>query len=180
MRTDRYRVRRIAGEISTDDIIPARYKHMHTDPAMMAPHVFEARFPGLAATFQVGDALVSKDILGIGSSREQAVSALIECGVRAVIAPEFGRIFYRNCWNLGLPAIESDVELFTEGQTIRIDLAQGLFLSSSPKVELPRFAPPPPMMIDMVDAGGLLPLMFSTGRAENGVTPVPGSITQGG
>ncbi|MCW2631939.1 MAG: 3-isopropylmalate dehydratase small subunit LeuD [Pseudonocardia sp.] len=163
MRTDRYRVRRIAGEISTDDIIPARYKHMYTDPAMMAPHVFEARFPGLAATFQVGDVVVSKDIFGVGSSREQAVSALIECGVRAVIAPEFGRIFYRNCWNLGLPAIQSGIELFTEGDTIRIDLERGLFLSSSPEIELPRFPSPSPMMIAMVDAGGLLPLMFSGG-----------------
>jgi 3-isopropylmalate/(R)-2-methylmalate dehydratase small subunit len=180
MRTDRYRVRRIAGEISTDDIIPARYKHMYTDPAMMAPHVFEARFPGLAATFQVGDAVVSKDIFGIGSSREQAVSALIECGVRAVIAPEFGRIFYRNCWNLGLPAIESDVELFAEGESIRIDLEQGGFFGSSSEIELPRFPPPSPMMIDMVDAGGLLPLMFSGGHTENGMTPAPNSITQSG
>jgi 3-isopropylmalate/(R)-2-methylmalate dehydratase small subunit len=161
MRTEPYRVRRVAGEISTDDIIPARYKHMYTDPDMMAPHVFENRFPGLAQTFQPGDALVSQDLFGVGSSREQAVSALMACGVRAVIAEQFGRIFYRNCWNLGLPAIESDVTAFTEGQRIVVDLEAGRFLGDGP---LPTFRPPPPMMIDMVRAGGLLPLIFSADR----------------
>ena len=39
--SDTLRVRLITGVISTDDIIPARYKHMYTDPAQMAPHVFE-------------------------------------------------------------------------------------------------------------------------------------------
>jgi 3-isopropylmalate/(R)-2-methylmalate dehydratase small subunit len=157
---ERYRVRRISGEISTDDIIPARYKHMYTDPAQLSPHVFENRFPGLAATFRDGDALVGADIVGIGSSREQAVSALVACGVRLVVAPEFGRIFYRNCWNLGLPAVEADPSAFAEGQLVGVDLARGVFLGEG---NLPAFRPPAAMMIDMVRAGGLLPLIFGGG-----------------
>lgn len=157
----RHRVRRVAGEISTDDIIPARYKHQHTDAAAMAPHVFEHRFPGMAATFAPGDALVSADRFGIGSSREQAVSALQACGVTLVIAPEFGRIFFRNCWNLGLPAVECDPAAFVEGEEIAVDLEGGVVTGSGP---LPSFTPPPAMMIEMVRAGGLLPMIIESGK----------------
>jgi 3-isopropylmalate/(R)-2-methylmalate dehydratase small subunit len=41
-------------------------------------------------------------ILGCGSSREGAVWALASFGVRCVIAPSFGEIFYNNCFQNGL------------------------------------------------------------------------------
>lgn len=161
------RVRRVSGEISTDDIIPARYKHMYTDPADMAPHVFEGRFPGFAATLRDGDMIVSDDIFGIGSSREQAVSALRACGVRMVVAPEFGRIFFRNAWNLGVPAVQADPGAFAEKQAVEADLAGGRFLGPP---GLPTFSPPPPMLLEMVQAGGLLMLI------RHGVSPVARGI----
>jgi 3-isopropylmalate/(R)-2-methylmalate dehydratase small subunit len=43
---------------------------------------------------------------GCGSSREHAVWALLDYGIRVVIAESFGRIFYRNCARNGLLAIE--------------------------------------------------------------------------
>lgn len=147
------RLRLVNGVISTDDIIPARYKHMYTDPADMAPHVFEHRFPGMAETFRPGDALVSDAVMGIGSSREQAVSALQAAGVEVVLAPAFGRIFFRNCWNLGVPAIELDTnDLPDEGQAI-LNLESGVLEVASQRH---RFTPPPPMMRTMVSRGGLL------------------------
>ncbi|MER6928853.1 hypothetical protein [Kocuria palustris] len=147
------RVRRIEGVISTDDIIPARYKHSFTDPSDMAPHVFEHRVPDLAASLHLGDALVGDSVFGIGSSREQAVSALHAAGVRAVLAPAFGRIFFRNCWNLGLPAIELDASQFLERSLIGIDLEAGLVICGDNRLGFPR---PPQFMLDMAAAGGLL------------------------
>lgn len=41
---------------------------------------------------------------GCGSSREHAVWGLLQYGIRAVIAPSFGEIFYSNCFNNGLLA----------------------------------------------------------------------------
>lgn len=162
------RVRRVSGEISTDDIIPARYKHMYTEPAELAPHVFEGRFPGFAGTIRPGDAIVSESIFGIGSSREQAVSALRACGIRLVVAPEFGRIFFRNAWNLGVPAIQANVTAFEEGQRVEVDLVGGRFLG---RPGLPTFAPPPPMLLEMVQAGGLLELI------KCGVPPAAGGVS---
>ena len=154
-----YRVRVVDGGISTDDIIPARYKHMHTDPASLAPHVFENRYPGLAATLREGDVLVCRGLFGIGSSREQAVSSLMAAGVRAVLAPSFGRIFFRNAWNLGLPVLELDTTTLEEGMSVTVDLASGQLSATR---ELPRFIPPSAEMLRMIEAGGLLPMVISS------------------
>lgn len=49
-----------------------------------------------------GGILLAKDNFGCGSSREHAVWALADFGIRVVIAPSFGEIFYNNCINNGL------------------------------------------------------------------------------
>jgi 3-isopropylmalate/(R)-2-methylmalate dehydratase small subunit len=57
--------------------------------------------------------LLTRDNFGCGSSREHAVWALRDFGIRAVIASSFGDIFYNNCFKNGvLPIILSkdDVE----------------------------------------------------------------------
>ena len=45
---------------------------------------------------------------GCGSSREHAVWALAEWGIRAIIAPSFGAIFYGNCVRNGILPIVLD------------------------------------------------------------------------
>lgn len=147
------RARHISGVISTDDIIPGRYKHMYTDTAKLAEHVFENRFPGLAATFRKGDLVIADDTYGIGSSREQAVSSQLAAGIRAVVAPRFGRIFFRNCWNLGLLAIEADATSVPEDEEITLDVGGGCLAWSSGVIN---FLPPPAQMIETVESGGLL------------------------
>ncbi len=53
--------------------------------------------------------LLSGDNFGCGSSREHAVWALAEWGIRAIIAPSFGAIFFGNCVRNGiLPVILTD------------------------------------------------------------------------
>ena len=50
--------------------------------------------------------LLTRDNFGCGSSREHAVWALRDFGIRAVIASSFGDIFYNNCFKNGvLPII---------------------------------------------------------------------------
>jgi len=49
--------------------------------------------------------LLGGEFFGTGSSREVAVWALASLGVRCVIAPSFGQIFFNNCFQNGLLAI---------------------------------------------------------------------------
>lgn len=46
--------------------------------------------------------LLAGENFGCGSSREQAVWAILDYGIRAIIAPGFGAIFYNNCLENGL------------------------------------------------------------------------------
>ncbi|MCK6586108.1 MAG: 3-isopropylmalate dehydratase [Polyangiaceae bacterium] len=162
-RVTEHRVRVVPGVISTDDIIPGRYKHMYTDPRDMAPHVFESLLPGFAASLRKGDALYCHDLFGIGSSREQAVSSLMAAGVTAIFARRFGRIFFRNAWNLGLPVIElRDCDL-AEEEPISVDLERGVLQRSTGPVA---FEPPPPQMLQMLRAGGLLASVAARVRAD--------------
>lgn len=46
--------------------------------------------------------LVSGDNFGCGSSREHAPWALLDFGIRCVIAPSFADIFYNNCFKNGI------------------------------------------------------------------------------
>src|SRR5690606_14927226 len=46
--------------------------------------------------------LIAGDNFGCGSSREHAVWALLDFGIRCIIAPSFADIFSNNCANNGL------------------------------------------------------------------------------
>ena len=46
--------------------------------------------------------ILAADNFGCGSSREAAVWSLFAFGIRSVIAPSFGPIFYNNCFQNGL------------------------------------------------------------------------------
>lgn len=58
------------------------------------------------APYRSARILVAGENFGCGSSREPAVWALQDFGIRAIIAPSFGTIFCENCFQNGIPAIE--------------------------------------------------------------------------
>ena len=98
--------------VDTDQIIPARFLRKPR-AAGMAPYLFhDLRFDSqgaLRTDFILNDAayegcciLVALENFGSGSSREAAVYALWDYGIRVVIAPSFGDIFYSNSLKNGL------------------------------------------------------------------------------
>ncbi|MBF5067707.1 hypothetical protein G6O45_31385, partial [Salmonella enterica subsp. enterica serovar Istanbul] len=77
--------------------------------------------------------------------------------------PSFGRIFFRNAWNLGLIAIEvADLQV-SEGDVISVDLHSGQVAGA---VRPANFSPPPARMLEMINAGGLLPLIATRFAAQ--------------
>lgn len=62
--------------------------------------------------FQNAQILVARDNFGCGSSREHAPWALLDFGIRVVIAPSFADIFFNNCFKNGiLPIVLKNSEV---------------------------------------------------------------------
>ncbi len=61
--------------------------------------------------------LIASENFGCGSSREMAVWAIAGMGIRCVIAPSFGEIFFGNCFQNGLLPIQLPHEDITAIQT---------------------------------------------------------------
>jgi 3-isopropylmalate/(R)-2-methylmalate dehydratase small subunit len=92
--------------INTDIIIPFRFKSRTNDPYEMAKYAMYGFDPDFHKKIYKGDIIVAGRNFGGGSSREQAPVALKYAGISAVIAESFARIFYRNAFTIGLPALE--------------------------------------------------------------------------
>ena len=94
--------------VDTDKVIPARYlRKLRTASAGYDPYLFyDMRFDAEGrerpefilnqAPYRNAGILVAGANFGCGSSREGAVYALMDYGIRAVIAPSFGDIHYAN------------------------------------------------------------------------------------
>jgi 3-isopropylmalate dehydratase small subunit len=92
--------------VNTDIIIPFRFKSRTNDPYEMAKYAMYGYDPDFHKKISNGDVIVAGQNFGGGSSREQAPVALKYAGISAVIAQSFARIFYRNSFTIGLPALE--------------------------------------------------------------------------
>ena len=93
-------------DVNTDIIIPFRFKARTNDPVEMAKYCMYGFDPEFYKKVKKGDIFVAGKNFGGGSSREQAPVAIKYSGVSAVIAESFARIFYRNSFAIGLPAME--------------------------------------------------------------------------
>lgn len=143
--------------INTDVHCSAKYLP-GKDTAYVAQHAFEQIAPGFVAQFKAGDIIVAGRNFGINSSREQAVHALRILGVAAVVSPAFGRQFFRNAINSGLPVVECDVTGIEQGDTVELDLGSGTTRVPSRGIEC-AFPPLPAEIQTLLHAGGLIPFL---------------------
>ncbi|MBU0573460.1 MAG: 3-isopropylmalate dehydratase small subunit [Candidatus Margulisbacteria bacterium] len=142
-------------DINTDYIISGRYKFKIQDPNELATHVMEDLDPNFFKRVEKGDFIVAGNNFGCGSSREQAPMAIKYANISAVIANSFARIFYRNCFNLGLPAIEADTSGIEEGDELELDMDAGILKNKTKNKEI-KIAPVPKTMQTLLADGGLV------------------------
>lgn len=131
-----------AGDIDTDQILPARFMHAHrVDYGRYCFH--DQRFDAqsgerLAASvlnrreYERAGMLVVGPNFGCGSSREQAVQTLVDFGIRVIVGTTFGDIFFINCLKNGLLPVRAEAGFV--GQALR-QLAQRP--GATMKVDLP-------------------------------------------
>ena len=143
--------------INTDIHCSSKY-HPGRDNAFLAQYVFEQLAPGFAARLAKGDVIVAGRNFGNNSSREQAVHILRLLGVGAIVATSFGRQFFRNCINNGLPVVECNVSGISENDEMELDLAMGRVVV--PARGIVRETPSLPGEVQAIlAAGGLIPFL---------------------
>jgi methanogen homoaconitase small subunit len=142
-------------DIDTDQIIPGRYSPYMTSEQDLAQYAFIERRPEFAPNVCPGDIIIAGRNFGCGSSREYAPRALQKCGIAAIIAPTFARIFFRNAINLGIPLFEADLtDVLADGAAARLDLVQGQLVTPEGVHVLPR---PPAFVLAIHAEGGIVP-----------------------
>jgi 3-isopropylmalate/(R)-2-methylmalate dehydratase small subunit len=149
-----HRVWKLGADVDTDQLAPGAY--MKLGILDIAKHCLEGVRPEFAAQVKTGDVLAAGPNFGIGSSREQAADALVKLGVKAVVAPSYGGLYFRNAFNLGLLLLTcKDAEALEEGEKISLDLSTWTVVRANGQ----RLAcdPIPEFLVAMVEAGGLLP-----------------------
>ena len=142
-------------DISTDHIAPGRLFHLRTDLPELAKHVLEDARPEFAGQLKPGDFVVGGRNFGLGSSREHAPRIIKLAGVGAVLAQSFARIFFRNAINVGLPVLQCDTSGIAEQDELEVDLAAGEVRDVTTGAVIP-FVPLPPVMVTILDDGGLV------------------------
>jgi len=149
-----HKVWHVGDDVDTDALAPGHT--MQHGIETTARHCLENLLPNFSSEVRKGDVLVAGRNFGIGSSREQAASALVHLGVAAVIAPSYGGLFFRNAFNLGLLLLTCPQADRLRGlDSVRID-DQSLS-PALPSGELLACEPVPDFLLQMARAGGLLP-----------------------
>lgn len=155
------RVWKLGADVDTDVLAPGIY--MKNGIEVIAQHCLESLRPDFAANVRPGDVLVAGPNFGIGSSREQAAGALVHLGLRAVIAPSFSGLFFRNAFNLGLLLLTClQAEQLHEGDAVTL-VAQGVQRADG---SLLACQPIPEFLMDMVHAGGLMNVLKQRSQGQ--------------
>ncbi len=153
-RTLEGRVWKFGDGISTDYLMPG-FTRGSTDEerASFCMRAIRADFAG---SVMRGDGIVGGRNFGCGSARPASTN-LVTLGVSCVIAESFGRIFFRNCINIGLPVFESAeaAAAIEQGHVVEADMDSGEVRDLSTGATF-RAAGFPPLVQGIISSGGLV------------------------
>lgn len=143
--------------IPTDRLVKSEY--VFEPMEVMAKHVLEDLNPDFPVQVRPGDIVVAGRHFGQSSGRAIATKALKATGIGCVVADTFARTFFRNCFEVGLPALEIPgvSELAEDGHRLRVDVGGGL-LTDLATGRKGRGAAADPFLVEMLEAGGLIKL----------------------
>ena len=146
--------------IPTDEITPTSV--VWKSFSEMAKHVLEGLNPEFPHKVQKGDIIVAGRNFGCSSGRAIAPKAIKATGVAAVVAEGFSRTFYRNGHEVGLPILEiSGIhDLVNDGDRVRVDITNGTVTNLTTGRTI-QGSPAPEFLLQMLQAGGLIPFLKS-------------------
>ena len=102
--------------VDTDQIIPKQFLRTIKRTGLAEGLFYDLRYDEAGQpksgfvldepAYRHAQILIAGENFGCGSSREHAPWALLDFGIRCVIAPSFGEIFYNNCFKNGILPVE--------------------------------------------------------------------------
>lgn len=153
------KVFKVGNDIDTDQIYPGRYLYL-TSPEEVSSHAMEDIIPDFSEKIGGDWIIVAGKNFGCGSSREHAPRAILCAGIKAIVAESFGRIFYRNALNVGLPIVKCPgiIKKVQQGNLIQVNLKEGLIVLgiSEKTLSIEKF---PPQLLAILKSGGLIPYL---------------------
>ena len=172
-----------AANVDTDAIIPKQFLQKVTRTGFGA-HLFnDWRFlddkgeqpnPEFVLNFpeyKGASILLARENFGCGSSREHAAITLKAVGAGAVLAESFGRIFFRNAINLGVPVITCSeiTKIIAEGDEVEVDIEAGIIKNLTTGATAAA-VPMSPYIMNILQSGGIKPMikaMQETKKSKN-------------
>ena len=143
--------------IDTDVILPGQYLKLH-DHNELGEHAMEGMDPNFHSKAKEANIIVTGKNFGCGSSREHAPIAISACGIKAVLALSFARIFYRNSVDgAQLLPIEIDEKTYasiSEKDELEIDTSKNE-IKNLTKNQTYAMKPFPDLISKIIEAGGL-------------------------
>ncbi len=155
--------------IPTDQIV--RSDRALASMAEMRAHVLENLNPAFARDVQPGDILVAGRHFGQSSGRAVAPKALQATGIGAVVTEYAARLFYRNCFEIGLPLVQCPgiTEAVADGDVLAVDIEAGVVVVERTGVRV-QGEPTDPFLLTMLRAGGLIPMAAQLAGEEQPAT----------
>jgi 3-isopropylmalate/(R)-2-methylmalate dehydratase small subunit len=143
--------------IPTDQIV--RSDRALASMKEMREHVLENLNPAFARDVRPGDILVAGRHFGQSSGRAIAPKALQATGISAVVVEYAARLFYRNCFEIGLPLLQCAgiTAAVDDGDVLEVDVESGVVVVERTGARV-QGEPTDPFLLTMLRAGGLIPL----------------------
>ena len=143
--------------IDTDVILPGQYLKLH-DHDELGEHAMEGLDPNFHSRAKEANIIVTGKNFGCGSSREHAPIAISACGIKAVLALSFARIFYRNsvdgAYLLPIEIDENTYASISEKDELEIDTSKNE-IKNLTKNQTYTMKPFPDLISKIIEAGGL-------------------------
>ena len=143
--------------IDTDVILPGQYLKLH-DHDELGEHAMEGLDPNFHSKAKEASIIVTGKNFGCGSSREHAPIAISACGIKAVLALSFARIFFRNsvdgAYLLPIEIDEKTYASISEKDELEIDTSKNE-IKNLTKNQTYAMKPFPDLIGKIIEAGGL-------------------------
>jgi 3-isopropylmalate/(R)-2-methylmalate dehydratase small subunit len=143
--------------IPTDQIVRSDRALLTID--IMRQHVLENLNPAFPRDVRPGDILVAGKHFGQSSGRAIAPKALAATGIAAVVVEYAARLFYRNCFEIGLPLLQCPgiTDAVSDGDVLSVDIETGVVIVEGTGARV-QGEPTDPFLLSMLRAGGLIPM----------------------